>query len=424
MPGQLDDWIRVHPITSALSAPFRSLRSNHSESSNDSSAPKSRRSLGIAALIAAFAIVAGSTVAYGAASKTITLDVDGQVTRVTTYAGSVEGFLAKQDIEVGERDTVAPETASALADGSEIVIRHAKRVAVEVDGVQTAVWTTALSADEALTTLASRGAEVRLVASRGAAGGRAALPIELALDGPVDVSVDGQTLTAPDASRGVAAVLEQVGITLGHFDRVSVQTSAGGSVTVVVTRVVVSDVPETQPIGFASVEQPDAARFVGQKAVTTVGVDGQRTIVNRITTVDGVETKRELITDTVTAEPVGQVVSVGTKPRPVAVPKPAAAPAAAAAGTGAAANPNVGGSADSLNWAALAACESGGRPTAVSASGSYHGLYQFSVSTWAGVGGSGLPSAASPDEQTMRAKMLYDRSGAGQWPHCGPRLFS
>lgn len=422
MPGQLDDWIRVHPITSALSAPFRSLRSNHSESSADSSAPKSRRGLGIVALIATFAIVAGSTVAYGAANKTITLDVDGQVTRVTTYAGSVEGFLAKQDIEVGERDTVAPENASALSDGSEIVIRHAKRVEVEVDGVQTTVWTTALSADEALTTLASRGAEVRLVASRGAVGGRAALPIELALDGPVDVSVDGQTLTAPDASRGVAAVLEQTGITLGHFDRVSVQTSAGGSVTVVVTRVVVSDVPETQPIGFASVEQPDAARLVGRKAVTTPGVDGQRTIVNRITTVDGVEAKRELIRDTVTAEPVGQVVSVGTKPRPVAVPKPAAAPAAA--GTGAAANPNVGGSADSLNWAALAACESGGRPTAVSANGSYHGLYQFSVSTWAGVGGSGLPSAASPDEQTMRAKMLYDRSGAGQWPHCGPRLFS
>jgi hypothetical protein len=61
---------------------------------------------------------------------------------------------------------------------------------------------------------------------------------------------------------------------------------------------------------------------------------------------------------------------------------------------------------------------------AVSASGKYHGLYQFSLSTWAGVGGSGLPSQASAAEQTMRAQMLFDRSGAGQWPHCGPRLFS
>jgi hypothetical protein len=60
----------------------------------------------------------------------------------------------------------------------------------------------------------------------------------------------------------------------------------------------------------------------------------------------------------------------------------------------------------------------------VSASGKYHGLYQFSVSTWAAVGGTGLPSEASADEQTARAQMLYNRSGAGQWPHCGSRLFS
>ncbi|NEC93243.1 transglycosylase family protein, partial [Streptomyces sp. SID12501] len=47
-----------------------------------------------------------------------------------------------------------------------------------------------------------------------------------------------------------------------------------------------------------------------------------------------------------------------------------------------------------------------------------------SVATWQAVGGAGLPSQASADEQTARAKMLYNRSGAGQWPHCGKNLFS
>ncbi|WP_242511525.1 resuscitation-promoting factor [Pengzhenrongella frigida] len=412
----------MHPITSftsALSAPLRSHRTHRAARADRPGAPRGRRGFAIAALVASAAVVAGGTVAFGAANKTITLDVDGKVTRVTTYAGSVEGFLEKNDIEVGERDTVAPETSSALTDGSEIVVRYAKRVDVQVDGVQTEVWTTALSADEALTTLASRGADVRLVASRSAAGGRAALPIELTLDGPVDVAVDGQILTARDGSLGLAAVLDELGVVLTEYDRVSVQDSTTGAVTIVVSRVVVADVAESQPIAFESVDQPDPARYVGQKKVTTVGVEGQRTIVNRITTVDGVETARELISDAVVAAPVGQIVSVGTKVRPVVVATPAPA-----ASSGAAADPNVGGSADSLNWAALAACESGGRPTAVSASGAYHGLYQFSVSTWGSVGGSGLPSAAPADEQTMRAKMLYNRSGAGQWPHCGPRLFS
>jgi resuscitation-promoting factor RpfB len=68
---------------------------------------------------------------------------------------------------------------------------------------------------------------------------------------------------------------------------------------------------------------------------------------------------------------------------------------------------------------AIAACESGGDPTAVSADGSYHGLYQFDYGTWASVGGSGDPSAASPEEQTYRAALLYARSGSSSWPICG-----
>jgi hypothetical protein len=49
-------------------------------------------------------------------------------------------------------------------------------------------------------------------------------------------------------------------------------------------------------------------------------------------------------------------------------------------------------------------------------------MYQFSQSTWNGVGGSGDPAAAPVEEQTMRAQMLYARSGAGQWG-CGSHLF-
>ena len=76
----------------------------------------------------------------------------------------------------------------------------------------------------------------------------------------------------------------------------------------------------------------------------------------------------------------------------------------------------------SLNWPALARCESGGNPRAVNPAG-YYGLYQFSRSTWRSVGGSGLPSRASKREQTRRAQTLFRRSGASPWPHCGSRLF-
>jgi len=68
---------------------------------------------------------------------------------------------------------------------------------------------------------------------------------------------------------------------------------------------------------------------------------------------------------------------------------------------------------------AIAACESGGNPTAVSAGGTYRGLYQFDAGTWVSVGGSGDPAAASPAEQTYRAALLYSRSGSSPWPVCG-----
>ena len=69
--------------------------------------------------------------------------------------------------------------------------------------------------------------------------------------------------------------------------------------------------------------------------------------------------------------------------------------------------------------AAIAACESGGDPTAIGGGGLYRGKYQFDLSTWASVGGSGDPAAAPEAEQDMRAAMLYARAGATPWPVCG-----
>jgi Transglycosylase-like domain len=95
-----------------------------------------------------------------------------------------------------------------------------------------------------------------------------------------------------------------------------------------------------------------------------------------------------------------------------------AAPGADATSAGGFPSPeSVGVSSTTLN--AIAACESGGDPTAVSADGTYRGLYQFDYGTWASVGGSGDPAAASAAEQSYRAALLYSRSGSSPWPICG-----
>ena len=68
---------------------------------------------------------------------------------------------------------------------------------------------------------------------------------------------------------------------------------------------------------------------------------------------------------------------------------------------------------------AIASCESGGDPTAVSADGAYRGKYQFDYGTWASVGGSGDPAAAPEAEQDYRAALLYSQAGSSPWPIFG-----
>jgi hypothetical protein len=62
-------------------------------------------------------------------------------------------------------------------------------------------------------------------------------------------------------------------------------------------------------------------------------------------------------------------------------------------------------------------CESGGNPTIEGrgAAAGHYGLFQFDIPTWESVGGHGLPSAAPPEEQWMRAVMLYQRRGFQPW---------
>lgn len=68
---------------------------------------------------------------------------------------------------------------------------------------------------------------------------------------------------------------------------------------------------------------------------------------------------------------------------------------------------------------AIAACESGGDPGAISAGGLYRGKYQFDRRTWESVGGRGDPAAAPEIEQDWRAHLLYQRRGSQPWPVCG-----
>ena len=66
------------------------------------------------------------------------------------------------------------------------------------------------------------------------------------------------------------------------------------------------------------------------------------------------------------------------------------------------------------DWAKLRNCESGGN-YAINTGNGYYGAYQFDQSTWRSVGGSGLPSDASPATQDALAYKLWQQRGWSPW---------
>jgi LysM repeat protein len=77
----------------------------------------------------------------------------------------------------------------------------------------------------------------------------------------------------------------------------------------------------------------------------------------------------------------------------------------------------------SVNWDAVAQCESGGNWSTNTGNGFYGGL-QFSRGTWKAYGGSAYASTAnnaSRSEQIRIAEKVLDGQGLGAWPVCGKK---
>jgi hypothetical protein len=107
-------------------------------------------------------------------------------------------------------------------------------------------------------------------------------------------------------------------------------------------------------------------------------------------------------------------------PAPDAAPAPDAPPAPPADDAPAPEPAKAPVKAYSVNWDAIAACESGGN-WSISTGNGYSGGLQFTPSTWRANGGSGSPSGASREDQIRVAENVLHSQGIGAWPVCGRR---
>ena len=367
--------------------------------------------LPVAAAVLTAAVAGG--IAYEVTGKTATLVVDGTARTVDFRGDTAADVLAAAGVDAGARDQLVPAADSAVEDGDEVALRRARELELVVDGTPKKVWVTAASVDEALDQVGLGQRGLALSASRSRD-----IPVEgmrLAVSTPkrFTVQVDGRALARTTTVGTVGDALTQAGVTVDGDDRLSHARTAAlaDGLTVDVVRVDKDHVHREVAVPNATERREDADLVEGQTRVVTAGRQGAVRRTFERTFLDGTLASSTEIATTRVAEPVTRVVAVGTKPAP--------APVQASSG---ASGESSGGAAPSGGFAALAQCESGGNPRATNPSGKYRGLYQFSRETWASVGGSGDPAAASVAEQTKRAQILLNRSGAGQWPECGRHL--
>jgi uncharacterized protein YabE (DUF348 family) len=362
-------------------------------------------------LVVLSALVLG-LVAFVGNNKTVTLNVDGKVSSVQTFGGTVGQVVKSANVELHPADRVSPALDASVENGSVINVNMAKAVKVSLDGAEKTVSTTAQDVAGLVTQLGVASSSELSVPK----------DAQLAVDGsfvaistPKTVSIiaDGKAKKTTTTAANVGEVLKDAGIRLAAADRTSqpAQAPVVNNMVIKVSRVTGKTATVTEEIEFQSLTTDSATLPKGEEKVTQEGVPGQTTLTYKLVLVDGREASRTLVSKTTTREPVTEKITVGTKEEP----KPTAAEADSG-NTGAAAPAMM----NVAMWDKIAQCESGGNWSINSGNGYYGGL-QFDVQTWIGAGGGAYApnaSQATKAQQIDIANRVYAERGLQPWG-CG-----
>jgi len=221
----------------------------------------------ISAVIAVFMLTSILTLLTGAVldikAKRVTLVLvdafaDSEITqKFTTRQDTVSEFLAENNIETGEFDKISMLPDDELYDGARIIIRKSRKFTLSIDGNVEIITTTKKTVREAF---------------------------------------------------------EEAGVTVTLTDRVepSLDEPITEDMHVNVFRVLEEQITVDKEIPFSSKEVSDKSLKKGKTQIKTKGQNGLKRVTYNVTTENGIEVKRELVSEVIVKNPVAQVVAVGT----------------------------------------------------------------------------------------------------------------
>jgi uncharacterized protein YabE (DUF348 family) len=353
----------------------------------------------VAGLLLVLGLAGGFAVS---ASKTVTLTVDGIAMRVTTMKSRVVDIVQENGFAVGERDDLYPAGDVEVRDAANIVLRRSRPLQILLDGRDAKqVWTTASTVDEALAQLAMTDT-APAAASRGSRVPLAGMALPVVSAKTVQINDGGALRTVHLPAPSVAGLLSAAGAPLLDSDQVvpSATSPIADGMEIQVTRNRIQRVTERIPLAPNSRRIEDPEMNMSRQVVEDAGSPGTQDVTFAVAMVNGVETGRIPVANTVIAPAREAVLRVGTKP-------------------GTDVPPVTNGSI----WDAISGCESGGN-WAINTGNGFYGGVQFDFGTWIANGGLRFaPRAdlATREEQIAVAEVTRARQGWGAWPVCSGR---
>lgn len=371
--------------------------SKHAKSHVNQLNHKSTKTRRVAAGGLLVAMVAGGGTA-AAAHKTITVDVDGEIQRISTIFGDDARILEMAGVRVGDGDRVIRQ--GELSDGGKLVYRAAKPVSLNIDGRIVETTTTAATVDELVASLPELKAadSVKAPSKRIPADG---IKLDIVTAKGIVLNDSGREGRLQMAAATVADVLAQRGITLGEGESVnpSPETPVTEGMRIDVSRLVEEVLTESVEIPSPENVIEDPEMYDDERVVEVPGTPGTKLVEVKVLSRDGEELSRETMSEREKTAPTVTTVRQGTKSRVPEVTNGAV-------------------------WDALAQCESGG-DWSIDTGNGYSGGLQFHPQTWlAHGGGEYAPTAgqATREQQIAIAEKVRASQGWGAWPACSAQL--
>jgi uncharacterized protein YabE (DUF348 family)/transposase len=360
---------------------------------------KGQRAL-IGALLLALMFAGGYAVAV---HKTVTLSVDGVPMTVSTMTSRVIDVVRENGFAFGEHDNLYPDANRPVRQSDTIVLRRGRPLQVSIDGRPSKqVWTTALTVDEALKQL-SMSEAAPIAASRTSSVPLAGMALRVVSPKHVYINDGGVVSHQRIAAPTVGQLLAAAGAPLQQDDRVvpPASTPVIEGMQIVVTRIRVHTVDARMPLPAPLRRIQDPTMNISRHVVEDPGISGTQDVTFAVSTVNGVETGRRLVSHDVVTPARPSVQRVGAKPGTQVPPV-----------------------SNSATWDALASCESTGN-WAINTGNGFFGGVQFNQNTWERHGGlryAPRADLATREEQIAIAEVTRARQGWGAWPVCSVRI--